>query len=199
MKSLFPFNLCMWICHSSSGYREIHLHTLICTSRVISSHDKCVTFTWWDNGNVWQTLCVCIVCITEILKSPVSYSLCTFPGRAVQWISPWMYVTMMMTDQIPLDLAPPPLLNGEVPLMPHMVNGDAAQQVNTHSLTQLHAMPFSYPCRMTMQMHQQSFSEDTQQPAMQALLFVDISSQASCEAATGNEQLPGGYSKAFVM
>lgn len=42
-----------------------------------------------------------------------------------------MYVTMMMTDQIPLDLAPPPLLNGEVPLMPHMVNGDAAQQVNT--------------------------------------------------------------------
>nr|XP_043903535.1 fibronectin type III domain containing 3Ba isoform X2 [Solea senegalensis] len=40
-----------------------------------------------------------------------------------------MYVTMMMTDQIPLDLAPPPLLNGEVPLMQHMVNGDAAQQV----------------------------------------------------------------------
>uniref|UniRef100_A0A3B4Z766 Fibronectin type III domain containing 3Ba n=1 Tax=Seriola lalandi dorsalis TaxID=1841481 RepID=A0A3B4Z766_SERLL len=40
-----------------------------------------------------------------------------------------MYVTMMMTDQIPLDLAPPPILNGEVPLMPHMVNGDAAQQV----------------------------------------------------------------------
>uniref|UniRef100_A0A8C4HPM1 Fibronectin type III domain containing 3Ba n=1 Tax=Dicentrarchus labrax TaxID=13489 RepID=A0A8C4HPM1_DICLA len=40
-----------------------------------------------------------------------------------------MYVTMMMTDQIPLDLAPPPLLNGEVPLMSHMVNGDAAQQV----------------------------------------------------------------------
>ncbi|XP_060919339.1 fibronectin type III domain containing 3Ba [Labrus mixtus] len=39
-----------------------------------------------------------------------------------------MYVTMMMTDQIPLDLAPPPLLN-EVSLMPHMVNGDAAQQV----------------------------------------------------------------------
>lgn len=39
-----------------------------------------------------------------------------------------MYVTMMMTDQIPLDLAPP-LLNGEVPLLPHMVNGDAAQQV----------------------------------------------------------------------
>lgn len=37
-----------------------------------------------------------------------------------------------MTDQIPLDLAPPPLLNGEVPLMSHMVNGDAAQQVNTH-------------------------------------------------------------------
>lgn len=34
-----------------------------------------------------------------------------------------------MTDQIPLDLAPPPLLNGEVPLIPHMVNGDAAQQV----------------------------------------------------------------------
>uniref|UniRef100_A0A3Q3J9L3 Fibronectin type-III domain-containing protein n=1 Tax=Monopterus albus TaxID=43700 RepID=A0A3Q3J9L3_MONAL len=40
-----------------------------------------------------------------------------------------MYVTMMMTDQIPLDLAPPPHLNGEVPLMPHMVNGEAAQQV----------------------------------------------------------------------
>lgn len=39
-----------------------------------------------------------------------------------------MYVTMMMTDQIPLDLAPP-LLNGEVPLGMHMVNGDAAQQV----------------------------------------------------------------------
>uniref|UniRef100_A0A3Q3KXX7 Fibronectin type III domain containing 3Ba n=1 Tax=Mastacembelus armatus TaxID=205130 RepID=A0A3Q3KXX7_9TELE len=40
-----------------------------------------------------------------------------------------MYVTMMMTDQIPLDLAPPPLLSGDVPLMPHMVNGDASQQV----------------------------------------------------------------------
>uniref|UniRef100_A0A3Q2PSW8 Fibronectin type III domain containing 3Ba n=1 Tax=Fundulus heteroclitus TaxID=8078 RepID=A0A3Q2PSW8_FUNHE len=40
-----------------------------------------------------------------------------------------MYVTMMMTDQIPLDLALPPLLNGELPLMHHMVNGDAAQQV----------------------------------------------------------------------
>ncbi|XP_006861904.1 PREDICTED: fibronectin type III domain-containing protein 3B [Chrysochloris asiatica] len=38
-----------------------------------------------------------------------------------------MYVTMMMTDQIPLEL--PPLLNGEVAMMPHMVNGDAAQQV----------------------------------------------------------------------
>ncbi|XP_028650541.2 fibronectin type III domain containing 3Ba [Erpetoichthys calabaricus] len=38
-----------------------------------------------------------------------------------------MYVTMMMTDQIPLDL--PPLLNGEVPLMPHMVNGDGSQHV----------------------------------------------------------------------
>uniref|UniRef100_A0A672S6W4 Fibronectin type III domain-containing protein 3B-like n=1 Tax=Sinocyclocheilus grahami TaxID=75366 RepID=A0A672S6W4_SINGR len=41
-----------------------------------------------------------------------------------------MYVTMMMTDQIPLDL-PPPLLNGEVAMMPHMinVNGDGSQQV----------------------------------------------------------------------
>uniref|UniRef100_W5MKX2 Fibronectin type III domain containing 3Ba n=1 Tax=Lepisosteus oculatus TaxID=7918 RepID=W5MKX2_LEPOC len=38
-----------------------------------------------------------------------------------------MYVTMMMTDQIPLDL--PPLLNGEMPMMPHMVNGDGSQQV----------------------------------------------------------------------
>lgn len=44
-----------------------------------------------------------------------------------------MYVTMMMTDQIPLDLAPPPLLNGDVPLMPHMVNGDAVQQVTNHT------------------------------------------------------------------
>lgn len=42
-----------------------------------------------------------------------------------------MYVTMMMTDQIPLDL-PPPLLNGEVAMMPHMinVNGDGSQQVS---------------------------------------------------------------------
>ncbi|XP_053700357.1 fibronectin type III domain containing 3Ba [Synchiropus splendidus] len=40
-----------------------------------------------------------------------------------------MYVTMMMTDHIPLDLAQSNLLNREVPLMPHMVNGDAAQQV----------------------------------------------------------------------
>ncbi|XP_023680192.1 fibronectin type III domain-containing protein 3B isoform X2 [Paramormyrops kingsleyae] len=39
-----------------------------------------------------------------------------------------MYVTMMMTDQMPLDL-PPPLLNGEVAMMPHMVNGDGSQQV----------------------------------------------------------------------
>ncbi|RXM30668.1 Fibronectin type III domain-containing protein 3B [Acipenser ruthenus] len=34
---------------------------------------------------------------------------------------------MMMTDQIPLDL--PALLNGELPMMPHMVNGDGSQQV----------------------------------------------------------------------
>ena len=38
-----------------------------------------------------------------------------------------MYVTMIMTYQIPLEL--PPLLNGEVAMMPHLVNGDAAQQV----------------------------------------------------------------------
>ncbi|XP_036609838.1 fibronectin type III domain-containing protein 3B [Trichosurus vulpecula] len=38
-----------------------------------------------------------------------------------------MYVTMMMTDQIPLEL--PPLLSGEVAMMPHLVNGDGAQQV----------------------------------------------------------------------
>ncbi|NWS52592.1 FND3B protein, partial [Chunga burmeisteri] len=38
-----------------------------------------------------------------------------------------MYVTMMMTDQIPLEL--PPLLNGEVAMMPHIVNGDGSQQV----------------------------------------------------------------------
>ncbi|XP_028913799.1 fibronectin type III domain-containing protein 3B isoform X2 [Ornithorhynchus anatinus] len=38
-----------------------------------------------------------------------------------------MYVTMMMTDQIPLEL--PPLLNGEVAMMPHLVNGDGSQQV----------------------------------------------------------------------
>ncbi|RXM28215.1 Fibronectin type III domain-containing protein 3B [Acipenser ruthenus] len=34
---------------------------------------------------------------------------------------------MMMTDQIPLDL--PPLLNGELTMMPHLVNGDGSQQV----------------------------------------------------------------------
>uniref|UniRef100_A0AAR2KKP6 Fibronectin type-III domain-containing protein n=1 Tax=Pygocentrus nattereri TaxID=42514 RepID=A0AAR2KKP6_PYGNA len=39
-----------------------------------------------------------------------------------------MYVTMMMTDPMPLEL-PPTLLSGEVALMPPMVNGDAAQQV----------------------------------------------------------------------
>ncbi|KAM4693023.1 fibronectin type III domain-containing protein 3B isoform 1-T2 [Discoglossus pictus] len=38
-----------------------------------------------------------------------------------------MYVTMMMTDQIPLEL--PPLLNGEVAMMPHLMNGDGSQQV----------------------------------------------------------------------
>ncbi|XP_036378358.1 fibronectin type III domain-containing protein 3B-like [Megalops cyprinoides] len=38
-----------------------------------------------------------------------------------------MYVTMMMTDQS-LDL-PPPLLSGELAMMPHMINGDGAQQV----------------------------------------------------------------------
>lgn len=54
-----------------------------------------------------------------------------------------MYVTMMMTDQIPLEL--PPLLNGEVAMMPHLVNGDAAQQVGVvrgkfkfNSLTENH-------------------------------------------------------------
>ncbi|KAL1022016.1 hypothetical protein UPYG_G00021100 [Umbra pygmaea] len=39
-----------------------------------------------------------------------------------------MYVTMMMTDQL-MDLAPPPLLSGELPLMQHMVGENAAQQV----------------------------------------------------------------------
>ncbi|XP_032887635.1 fibronectin type III domain-containing protein 3B [Amblyraja radiata] len=38
-----------------------------------------------------------------------------------------MYVTMMMADQIPLEL--PPLLNGDVPMIPHLVNGDGSQQV----------------------------------------------------------------------
>ncbi|XP_048362892.1 fibronectin type III domain-containing protein 3B [Sphaerodactylus townsendi] len=38
-----------------------------------------------------------------------------------------MYVTMMMTDQIPLEL--PSLLNGEVAMMPHLVGGDGTQQV----------------------------------------------------------------------
>ncbi|KAI1891300.1 hypothetical protein AGOR_G00142380 [Albula goreensis] len=38
-----------------------------------------------------------------------------------------MYVTMMMTDQS-LDL-PPALLGGDLPMMPHMMNGDASQQV----------------------------------------------------------------------
>lgn len=41
-----------------------------------------------------------------------------------------MYVTMMMTDQM-LEL--PPLLNGEVPMMHHMINGDASQQVSPRS------------------------------------------------------------------
>ena len=105
-----------------------------------------VYFIWWHWGNASMSHCVCVcVCLQWTrLTSPVSLSrllslsLCTFPGRAVQWISPWMYVTMMMTDQIPLDLAPPPLLNGEVPLMPHMVNGDAAQQVNTCTHARTH-------------------------------------------------------------
>nr|XP_033814966.1 fibronectin type III domain-containing protein 3B [Geotrypetes seraphini]XP_033814967.1 fibronectin type III domain-containing protein 3B [Geotrypetes seraphini]XP_033814968.1 fibronectin type III domain-containing protein 3B [Geotrypetes seraphini]XP_033814969.1 fibronectin type III domain-containing protein 3B [Geotrypetes seraphini]XP_033814971.1 fibronectin type III domain-containing protein 3B [Geotrypetes seraphini] len=38
-----------------------------------------------------------------------------------------MYVTMMMTDQIPLEL--PPLLSRDVAMMPHMVNADGSQQV----------------------------------------------------------------------
>lgn len=53
----------------------------------------------------------------------------------------------MMTDQIPLDLAPPPLLNGDVPLMPHMVNGDAVQQVNTHTLVRLQMSNVTGPVR----------------------------------------------------
>ncbi len=95
----------------------------------------CVTLQMYFS----HCMCVCVYNWTPLTSSvPHSLSLCTFPGRAVQWISPWMYVTMMMTDQIPLDLAPPPLLNGEVPLMPHMVNGDAAQQVNTHTDAHAH-------------------------------------------------------------
>ncbi|ERE92387.1 fibronectin type III domain-containing protein 3B [Cricetulus griseus] len=43
-----------------------------------------------------------------------------------------MYVTMMMTDQIPLEL--PPLLNGEVAMMPHLVNGEAAQQIEARAI-----------------------------------------------------------------
>lgn len=65
-----------------------------------------------------------------VWSPPISFFLS--PNRkAVQESSPWMYVTMMMTDQIPLDL-PPPLLNGEVAMMPHMinVNGDGSQQVS---------------------------------------------------------------------
>lgn len=106
---------------------------------------------------------------------------------------------MMMTDQIPLDLAPPPLLNGEVPLMPHMVNGDAAQQVNTHADSHAHTcllFAFSHPCRMNTQMHPLPFDipvacKSTHQTAMQALLFVVISSHwllpqvmNSCQAVT---------------
>ncbi|XP_058890569.1 fibronectin type III domain-containing protein 3B-like isoform X2 [Acipenser ruthenus] len=49
-----------------------------------------------------------------------------------------MYVTMMMTDQIPLDL--PALLNGELPMMPHMVNGDGSQQSLGRPQTQLFQM-----------------------------------------------------------
>lgn len=45
---------------------------------------------------------------------------------------------MMMTDQIPLEL--PPLLNGEVAMMPHIVNGDGSQQVSElQSLSSSHS------------------------------------------------------------
>lgn len=90
----------------------------------------CVPHVMTHVKNLFMFLCA-LLNTTKVQRSSFLFCLCTFPGRAVQWISPWMYVTMMMTDQIPLDLAPPPLLNGEVPLMPHMVNGDAAQQVRT--------------------------------------------------------------------
>ena len=64
----------------------------------------------------------------EFLQSWVLFTKWWFSCRKpVEGNSPWMYVTMMMTDQIPLEL--PPLLNGEVAMMPHLVNGDAAQQV----------------------------------------------------------------------
>lgn len=113
----------------------------------------------------------------------------------------------MMTDQIPLDLAPPPLLNGEVPLMPHMVNGDAAQQVNTrHGDTHAHTHTSVVCIHISMQLLLSTFQccrthtnththpdqiarENTHQTVVQALLFVVISSHGSRVVATGNEQL----------
>lgn len=64
------------------------------------------------------------LCITDD-----SHVLCVSTAAA-QEKAPWMYVTMMMTDQM-LEL--PPLLNGEVPMMHHMINGDTSQQVNRSS------------------------------------------------------------------
>lgn len=116
-----------------------------------------------------------------------------------------------MTDHIPLDLAPPPLLNGEVPLMPHMVNGDAAQQVRsktTHARAHARKKTKQNAASVPLWCHLASFNipefahthththaeagcmqEYTSNGHAGASPFVVISTRRSA----GNEQLPEAF------
>lgn len=60
--------------------------------------------------------------------------------------------------------------------------------------------PFSIPVLPCTHMHRPDACKNTHQTVMQALLFVVISSHGSgVVVATGNEQLPSCYGKAFVI
>lgn len=105
-----------------------------------------------------------------------------------------MYVTMMMTDQIPLDLAPPPLLNGEVPLMPHMVNGDAAQQVNK-TCTPVACIKLSVQMRLSTFLwhHTNASTRCTQEYTSNSHAGTSLCCHfITWAVATGNEQLLQG-------
>lgn len=123
----FIYPTVAFILHMTSFLYRLHHH--------INPSDFIMTSSWTLNLTVAFSVCLgvkgqqrvaCFIyCFYEWWPTRVRVSTAAAQGKA-----PWMYVTMMMTDQM-LEL--PPLLNGEVPMMHHMINGDASQQVNLRS------------------------------------------------------------------